>query len=119
MKARTPETRIFVTVGASNFPVKSTGSYCGKFYKVQQVIIHPDADIIRDNLEQFVGLANDLALIQLAGNLDFSQSCTCPICLSKQRPATDEECVISGYGCQDPSCSAPPPHSLQWVKVSC
>ncbi|XP_055333026.1 coagulation factor X-like [Paramacrobiotus metropolitanus] len=116
----TPISRIFVSIGATNFPASalSTGSVCGSYLKVQEVIIHPTAAFIQDETDQFVGISDDLALIKLEGTLNFSLPCICPLCLTPKRPKPEETCIVSGYGCQDAACESPPPHSLAWLKVS-
>ncbi|GAU93967.1 hypothetical protein RvY_05817 [Ramazzottius varieornatus] len=110
---------IFVSVGASSFPKPSSANTgCGSFRKVSRVIINPDAAFItKGDSPEFLGIANDLALIELEEPLDLDMGCICAICLLDERPAAGEECIISGYGCQDAECQSPPPHSLSWMKV--
>ena len=73
--------------------------------------------VTNEDSTAFLGIANDLALIELEEALDLDMGCVCAVCLLDQRPAAGEDCIISGYGCQDAQCQTPPPHTLSWLKV--
>ena len=39
---------------------------------------------------------NDIALITVGGDIDFTKPCVCPVCLSSKVPAVGEICSVSG-----------------------
>lgn len=40
---------------------------------------------------------NDIALLTLDSDIDFSKECVCPICMSSRVPAIGEMCTVSGW----------------------
>lgn len=64
-------------------------SDCTQEFQITKVLMHPEYN--RQTNE------NDIAILTLDGDIDFTRDCVCPVCLSYRKPKFGELCSVSGY----------------------
>ncbi|CAG0880255.1 unnamed protein product [Cyprideis torosa] len=81
--------RIFVSVREYDIEMEESGDID---VKVEKVIIHSDWDRI--------SFANDIALLKLSEDLDFTDPLIKPICIARQgeEPLPEDELIVAGWG---------------------
>ncbi|XP_055355842.1 trypsin beta-like [Paramacrobiotus metropolitanus] len=61
---------------------------------------------------------NDIAILTLEEDIDFTSGCVCPICLEYHDPEVGEICSVSGYGLEKEGQKGGPPRTLKYVQLN-
>ncbi|XP_055355841.1 trypsin-like [Paramacrobiotus metropolitanus] len=61
---------------------------------------------------------NDVSILTLDRDIDFSKPCVCPVCLRNQNPKVGEICSVSGYGLLQEGGSSAGARPLKFVQLN-